>query len=735
LQDFLSELWGAALPLFTAYSLGVICFRSLPLPAILRLGLGAIVESFLIFVLFLMGCGSPAVFLATGTLCTGLCAITLLLRRPPVLAEVVAVPLDAVSRWVFFPALAIYGVLYLVHAAAPEIQPDAITYHLGLTAEYVRLHGFPDRIGFYEVLPQGMEMLFAAAFAFGRHSAAKLFHFSLLAATVPLIIMIARRLKLPDMAGFSAGIVYVAAPVVGVSGASAYTDAGLVFFHLAAFYLLLVWRDDGRGSYAFAAGLAAGFCFAIKFTGLLAAPLALVFVVAMRRRSRDAFLLSAGAALVIAPWMLRAFILTDNPVAPLFNAWFPNEFFSASAEQTLSRTFRTYSGFQWSRAPWDWGFSGHLQGVAGPLVFLLPFAFLAWRKPAARVVLCAGLLLLTPILYNVGTRFLMPALPFLALALVAGLLEVIPPPAVWGAIWGLVALQAVLCFPPVMSRISAPQSWMLRGFPWRAALRLEPESEYLEANSPDYEVARMVETNTKPRERVFTMATIANAYSTRDLLPYWHSSRAAQLADSLRSAFSNPVMARIQANWPPASLRGLRFVATSDWPGEWRIFDVRVFSPAGVLTPGPEWFLKAWPNIWEAPRAFDGNRATYWSSRAPEGRGMYLEVDFDRPEMVSSIELLSESNKPVETMLIQGLPADGSNWRLLTDGIHTEKAAPQDLRREAVRSLRNARLTYILVGSEGQGTSRIGKDMLEHPIAWGVEDVASIGPVHLFRIL
>jgi len=83
----------------------------------------------------------------------------------------------------FGAVLAVFGVFYLVHAMAPEIQPDATTYHLGLVREWLRLGGFPARAGFYEMLPQGLEMLFTPAYAIGRHSAAKLVHFGFLVMT------------------------------------------------------------------------------------------------------------------------------------------------------------------------------------------------------------------------------------------------------------------------------------------------------------------------------------------------------------------------------------------------------------------------------------------------------------------------------------------------------------------------------------------------------------------------
>ena len=76
-----------------------------------------------------------------------------------------------------------YGVWYLVNALAPETIADGITYHLGLPDEYLRLGGFPDHITFYDVVPQGMEMLYTVAFAFGRHAAAKLVEFAFFLAT------------------------------------------------------------------------------------------------------------------------------------------------------------------------------------------------------------------------------------------------------------------------------------------------------------------------------------------------------------------------------------------------------------------------------------------------------------------------------------------------------------------------------------------------------------------------
>ena len=87
-----------------------------------------------------------------------------------------------------------YFVLYFFNALAPEISPDGSTYHLGLVARYLREHGF-HRItnDLYASFSQGIEMLFLFAFAFGRHSAAAMVHFSYLLALAAMVVLYARR--------------------------------------------------------------------------------------------------------------------------------------------------------------------------------------------------------------------------------------------------------------------------------------------------------------------------------------------------------------------------------------------------------------------------------------------------------------------------------------------------------------------------------------------------------------
>ena len=188
------------------------------------------------------------------------------------------------------------------------------------------------------MLPQGMEMLFTMAFAFGRHSAAKLVEFGFLAATPTLSLRIGRRLGLPDRASLVAAVFYFCAPVAGLTGTASYNEAALVFFTLAAFYLLLVWRDTGEAWYL--AGGWSGGGILLRHQNArrdgVGGRGALGGRIGRRRRWRELPLLAAGALPAVAPWLVRNAWVAGNPLAPLGNALFPNPYFHSLSERMLA---------------------------------------------------------------------------------------------------------------------------------------------------------------------------------------------------------------------------------------------------------------------------------------------------------------------------------------------------------------------------------------------------------------
>jgi hypothetical protein len=168
-----------------------------------------------------------------------------------------------------------FTVLYFFNALAPEVSPDGSTYHLGLVARYLREHGFT-RIttSMYANLSQGMEMLFLFAFAFGKHSAAALVHFAFLLALPLAMLACGRRIGHARAGAVGALLVY-ASPLAGIDGISAYNDVAVACALFMLFYVLEIWEKDPRPGWLAAAGLLAGFGYALKYTALLAVPYAL----------------------------------------------------------------------------------------------------------------------------------------------------------------------------------------------------------------------------------------------------------------------------------------------------------------------------------------------------------------------------------------------------------------------------------------------------------------------------
>jgi len=502
-----------------------------------------------------------------------------------------------------------------------------------------------------------------------------------------------------------------------------------VFFTLATLLALLLWKQDGNDRYLLAAGLLAGFCYAIKMNGILAPLLASAFVLATARRVRPPLALWAAALIVIAPWMIRNTLVAGNPISPLGNSIFPTPYFHLAMEKALTYDWRHYEGFSLRSAPWELTAGSKLQGNFGPIFLLLPIGLLSLRRDVGRLAWLVGALLAIPWLSNQGARFLMPSLPFFALALAMSL-DALAPAALWAA----VAIHAVTCWPAVAAMYQSPDAWRLRELPWRAALRLEPESDYLSREVWEYQLVDLLRDKTRPGETTLALLGIPSAYTDRPIVDWWQSALADRLIDTLKLAsfYSGAPFYDVRAEWPAGLFKGLRFRLTTPHTGEWDLSEIHLHSGADRVYSSPQWQLRGWPNPWEAPVAFDGNLASRWRSWEPMRPGMFIEVLFDRPQLLTSATLSSHS--PVYNVPVQfyGLGAD-EVWKLLSANPAAALRQKEDLRRAATRYLKRSGIDYILAPASTSGVWQLGRILVEQHREWGLEDVGERGPVHLLR--
>lgn len=613
------------------------------------------------------------------------------------------------ADFVFVPVI----LFYLIYALAPPTAPDAIGYHLGLAGEWLRTGTLARRaVGFYDVLPHGVETLYMGAAAVGGLTAATLVHFGFLLATLPLIVAIGERLGFD---GRPAALLYLATPVVAMTGTSAYVDAALVFYMTATFRLLL----DGRLR---AAGLTAGFCYAVKMSaGPAVAAVGLYLLV---RRCWGGIAL---AAVMIAPWLGYAWWLSGNPVAPMLARVFPGPAFYPADVTAWTGYVRSYA--PWREQWWEVTLGGARdQGLLGPVFLLAPLALWAPLRGRARGwLLTAGAIGGAGWLLNMGTRFLMPAVPFVALAMTA----VLPRPAAWA----LAAAQVVLCFPAVLERYVPSDSWHLpAAWPWRAALRIEPAAEYLARANPEYLLAAMVNRHVHAGERVLDFGEVPRGYVRgAEMLASWQYTPARRAVVALTRAHTderNPLYV-LRSRWPRRRLRSLRFELTGAAADPWSIQEIRLRRDGQAVFPSRAWELAAQPNPWEAPLVFDRNEASGWQTWEPRAAGMYFEVEGSLD--ADGVELVTAANEQQPELRISGTDEQGGRVELPALE-RVAIAAPLNLRRAAMRYVYREGFRWLVVHRTQPDHGRIGKALVEEAIDWGLEPVEEVNGVALMRI-
>jgi hypothetical protein len=431
-------------------------------------------------------------------------------------------PLPRVWAGLFAIVYSAFFVCYLSNAVAPEISPDGSGYHLGNVARYLRHGGFDwDYHSIYSSLSQGMEMLFLVAFSIGRHPAAALVHMAFQSALPLLILCYGRRFGFPKVGAF-AGLVMYACPVAGIAGISAYNDLAVATLVFAGFYLLQVNYHNYECKQMFLIGLLAGYSFAIKYTAGLALPVAAGF-----SRGRRLLTLGAGVAIMAGPWVVRNWIWLGDPMAPFLNRWFPNPYWTAAAEHQYLAGLGQFPAFEsyWEFCMQLTVLGGLVPGMIGPVFLLLPLSLLALRHPHGRRLLAAGAVYSIPAVLNADTRFLIPALPFFALALGLAMENS------WGALPAVALLQSVLCWPLVMDSYCDRNAWRIHGFQFS-----NNDAEFIGSHVGDFAFKETIEQAVPPNGQIFSFAGRASGYINRDIVVGYESSQGMRIQEALEKA-------------------------------------------------------------------------------------------------------------------------------------------------------------------------------------------------------
>jgi hypothetical protein len=722
-RHFLSIVFGAVFTSATAWSIGRLLFSRLRISLrrveheLLAGITGAAILSLVIFLLCAAHLAIIPVFWAVG-----LVAIALNRKFGAASQPGAIDPLPRSWKWLFTVPVVYFAVVYLSNSIAPENSPDGEAYHLGLVYRYFRQHGF-ERLttNMYGNLSQGMEMLFLFAFSFGRHAAAATVHCCFLFALPLMLLSYGKRIGHPVTGGV-AGMFFFLSPLAGIDGVSAYNDVGLAAAGFAVFYLVEIWRENKQAALLVPIGLVAGFCFAIKYTGFVAALYA-ICIVAWELRGNKRMLLSLATVagmvtLMAAPWLLKNWIWLGNPLSPFMNRVFPNQFTHISFEDEYRRYFRTYDLPSLKPLFWMVTVTGQLGGQLGPIFLLTPLALLSLQKPEGRRVLLAGLFFLLPYPQNLSSRFLLPCLPYAALGIALALEFSRTTQAV------AVMLAAFLARPQIVFKYSTGGNWQIAHAPWKAALGMIPQDKYLLERNGGWVTARMLDEFVPAGKRVWSTSDIAQSYSATEVLVYYYSAES-ELIDDILSTAMKPnfqPLRNLRYTFAPRSLSRLRLIQNAQSGTEiWSIGQMNFFLGNEEIRPVTKWKVDSSTFPWDLGLAFDRNPVTRWRSWEPIHPGMWIDVDFGAPVQMDRVELHCSLDEPVLDVKLEGVNASLTKLDDPPSG---------DLRRLATETVKKRGIDYLLIA----GGHWLTDDIHGNPERWGLKKIADRGDAWLFQI-
>ncbi len=722
MRTVLAVLFGAALTVATAWCLGTIVLRRLSL-ALYR------VEERLFAFMLGSACLSAIMF--------ALAALKLVRRGVLLALAILAISYAFYSgaqrpkghefpalqrrwKWVFIAVFSFFTVLYFFNALAPEVSPDGMAYHLGEVAKYARAHGFV-RIttNLYGNLSQGMELLFLHAFMFGKHSAAALVHYAFLLCLTFLVLSYGRRLGYPGV-GVAGSLFLYASPVVGMDGTIAYNDVAVAAIAFALFYLLQIWDQERGQQLLVPIGILTGFAFATKYTAFVAVPYALGFIAWKQWRARQAVfrpvLATAALALVfIAPWLMKNWIWVDDPFSPFANRLFPNPYVHISFEEEYRQMEQTYGLASHWQIPWQVTVKGDvLAGFFGPLFLLAPVALLTLRQRAGRQLWLAAIVFGLPFYANVGARFLIPAAPFvsLALALTFANME--------SVLLVLTLAHAISCWPSVAKRYSGATAWRLNSIPVKGALRIEPEEAFISLRSRQYSESRLIDRLVPPGEKVFTFGQMADSYASHEIVVGYQ----AAFNETTRDILWTPLFGSFQPTraltfrFSPRQLRAIQVVQTERARDvQWGVSELRIMDGANELARSPAWRLRAHPNPWDVQLAFDNSPVTRWRSWQLAEPGMFIQVDFGQTQKLDAVVVESSEEGNQTKIKLEGMDEQGQWAAISEQPVETPHPTHVNLRRAASEELKARGIHYILVEKDD---FRSGDFQLDSSL-WGMK--------------
>ncbi|MFN8491989.1 MAG: glycosyltransferase family 39 protein [Caldilineaceae bacterium] len=325
-------------------------------------------------------------------------------------------------------------------ALAPPISWDEIAYHLSIPQIYLQQHSIT-YIPFipYSNWPLEFEMLFTLSLLLSSVTLAHLLCWTTLI-LICIGLYILGRHYVDGQVGSVAAAVFATTPMVGILAGTALIELPLTFYTFLAVYAWLKWLETGERTSWMLSALFSGLAASIKMNAAVT-PLLLGGLMAttslLRNRVRPWLILKQFvlygliAFAVVAPWYLKSWLYTGNPIWPFGQQWLGARDWDMLGSEYLFGYIRVINT---PLTPWQWLLNLWRvmipSGMFGPPRMTLGWLYLTLLLLAIPMLLLLKskeqqlprwLAMLALIFYTSWflqthqTRFLLPATPILAL--------------------------------------------------------------------------------------------------------------------------------------------------------------------------------------------------------------------------------------------------------------------------------------------------------------------------------
>jgi predicted secreted protein len=369
-----------------------------------------------------------------------------------------------ISR-IVFALLLFLSLLALSSALAPPTAKDTLLYHFALPKIYANAGGIVDEhYNIAQFLPLGAETHNVWAMLLGRvintragEAAAGVIQFSYLLLLLVFVYGWVKEQTQQRSWALLGALLIASVPTVYYVAANAYVDLALALYLALATHAAARWWITNKRAYLIQLALALGFALCVKLTAVfLIVPLILLFLFkaeslkksgaldtpALHNLIISALFAICLAALISGPWYLRTWARTGSPVFPFYLNLWSGHAPGWDTERSLMFQFinQTYGGYpknelDYLLAPVKLSLQSQLEqpafydGVLGvTFLFGLPLLIYAfWKiKPQPEIIIAAtfsAALFLCWLFTSQQLRYLLPALPPLAVAIIVALFQ------------------------------------------------------------------------------------------------------------------------------------------------------------------------------------------------------------------------------------------------------------------------------------------------------------------------